>query len=160
MNFFFLFLCLLNRIVLIKLITIGILGSSMNAVINEGEMIQNLINNVIVDVEIPLNWPTQEDQAIDEYSCTNLFAMSFPIEFPIGIGDCTSKIRQMDVFLNDSIKHYQYYSVCIDGKRIWPLASLHRFMFYLHDVDERRRMQSQASIYIKQDIETSSMSIL
>ena len=111
----------------------------MNAVINEGEMIQNLINNVIVDAdaEVPLNWPTQEDQAIDKYSCTNLFAMSFSIEFPIRIGDCKSKIRQMDVSLNDSIKHYQYYSVCIDGKRIWPLASLHRFMFYLHDMDER-----------------------
>ena len=67
--------------------------------------------------------------------------------------------QNTDVIIYDTLGHYQYYSVLIDDVCTWPFSSLHRFMIYLYDFDERRRIQSQCSIYIKQDLVTARMTV-
>ena len=68
-----------------------------------------------------------------------------------GIGDFTTKIRQISVSLNASIKQLKYCFVCIDGKRIWPFFLLHRCIFNIHDTDRRRSTLSKVFITIEQD---------
>jgi hypothetical protein len=56
----------------------------------------------------------------------------------------------INVSLHDAAQHYQRYARQnpITALWYWPFASNHRFMHYIQDMDERHRIQSQASIYL------------
>jgi hypothetical protein len=113
------------------------------------------------DVNIPLNWPEFGLNAVDEYNTTNFFSLMNPYLFPFGTGDCTDKIRIYDVSLHDSIKHYQRFSLYDDIKKqwYWPFAENHAFMHCCQDMDERRRIQSQCSIFLEKNPSTSNLLI-
>ena len=136
-----------------------ILGIEDDSLINEGDLIvQAIQSNNQVDVEIA-SWPTQDDSPIDEYNTPNILAYSFPVEFAFGIGDVTNQNNRMFCFtFHFAIMHYQYVALEINGIYIYPLAEP-RFSFYCHDVDERQRIQSQASIYIKHDPATANLTV-
>ena len=76
-----------------------------------------------------------------------------------GIRDFTTKIRQINVSLNASMKHLKYCCVCIDDKRIWPFFLLHRCIFYIHDANGRRSILSKVFINIVQDWKTLIISL-
>jgi hypothetical protein len=137
---------------------------------NEINQYQNNIDDIEIpiippiiplDVNIPLNWPEFGLNAIDEYNTTNFFSLMNPYLFPFGTGDCTDKIRLYDVSLHDSIKHYQRFSLYDDIKKqwYWPFAENHAFMHCCQDMDERRRIQSQCSIFLEKNPSTSNLLI-
>ena len=72
-------------------------------------------------------------ESFKEMSICLIFVVQSPIPIKNSIGngirDFITKIRQINVSLNASIKQLKYCSVCIDGKRIWPFLLLHRCIF-------------------------------
>jgi hypothetical protein len=125
--------------------------------------------NIIPDVpaidpineNAPVDWPAPGENAIDEYGTPYFFSMNNPVLFPFATGDCTDKIRLYDVTLHESAKHYQRYALydpLVNYWR-WPFAENHAFMHCIQDIDERRRIQSQASIFLEKNPSTANMSI-
>jgi hypothetical protein len=123
----------------------------------------NIVQNVppIIPINEPIPWPAPGEKAIDEYSTAYFFSLMNPYLFPFGTGDCTDKIRLYDVTLHDSAKHYQRYALydpLLNYWR-WPFAENHAFMHCIQDMDERRRIQSQASIFLEKNPSTANLSI-
>ena len=119
-------------------------------------IIQNLINP-----NAPIPWPTLGTECIDEYNTANILVCSFPCYFPFGVGDVTNKVRPIDVTFNEAIKHYNKYSFKDPNtdKFYYPLAENHRLMHLLQDMDERRRIQSQASVYLHKNQVDANLTI-
>ena len=112
-----------------------------------GESSTNISEDDLIKQEI-LNWPNRSDIPNDEYSMTYLLASSFPTLFPCGAGDVTCRLyRKNKVRLSDAIKHYvKYYDPILKS---YPFASHARFLHYIQDMDERNRIQTQCSVYLK-----------
>lgn len=61
----------------------------------------------------------------------------------------TDQIRNIAVSLHDASSHYLNYArINSVGVLSYPFASDVRFYHYIQDMDERERIQSQASIYL------------
>ena len=115
----------------------------------------NELANIRRDIEprqpTVVPWPEREEEPLDEYNTTYLLTRSFPCLFPFGAGDITNKIRHKSISYHDGAQHYLWYAVCTEGVWSWPMAQNHRFIHYIQDVDERHRVQSQASVYMMQN---------
>ena len=128
---------------------------------NDDTMESQKIHNLITGTSI-LKWPTQGDLPIDEYKTDYLLTKSFPTLFPFGNGDFTNKTKRVSsVSLHEAMQHYQTYARRSKEDTHWeyPFSMKHRFMFYLHDMDERHRSQANASVYIKKCPQDSNMSV-
>ena len=87
-----------------------------------------------------------------------MLAKSYPLLFPFGVGDVTNcRYRTRDVSYNEAIKHYLEFFDVNRGK--YHFTADHRFIFYLQDRDERLRIQSQAGVYVKQNVADANMSV-
>jgi hypothetical protein len=126
-------------------------------------MDENIIRNVlpIFAINEPIPWPAPGENAIDEFNTPYFFSLMNPYLLPFGTGDCTDKIRLYDVTLHESAKHYQRYALYdpILNYWRWPFAENHAFMHCIQDMDERRRIQSQASIFLEQNPSTANLTI-
>ena len=60
----------------------------------EGEAIQDAVNE-----GDPLDWPSTEGNAINEFKTDGLASMAFPTLFPYGKGDPTNRARNHDITL-------------------------------------------------------------
>lgn len=111
-------------------------------------VVQHLLN-----LNAPIPWPALGNECIDEYNTPNILVCSFPCYFPFGNGDVTNKVRPLEVTLNEAIKHYNKYSVKDPrtGELYYPLAENHKLMHLLQDMEERHRIQSQASVYLQKN---------
>ena len=118
----------------------------------------NVANAIVADLlHPPLNndiieWPQLNPLPLDEYNTPYLLTNAFPCLFPFGNGDVTDKIRNIHVTLNDACNHYlKYGKLNTDAIMVHPFASDMKFCHYIQDMDERHRIQSQASIYLQKN---------
>lgn len=103
-------------------------------------------------------WPERASDPIDERSYGMLLASSFPVLFPCGTGDVTYKGRRVhEVSFNEALKFYiTYYD---ENSKRYPFAECPRFMHFIQDMDERHRIQSQASVYMQKHPEDAQMTM-
>jgi len=99
--------------------------------------------------EAIIEWPKRGEVPNDERNTSFLLSGSFPTLFPCSRGDVTYNGRVLDVSLNEAIKHYiKYYDT---STRRYPFAEHATFLHYVQNMDERHRINSQASVYINQN---------
>jgi hypothetical protein len=110
--------------------------------------------NPAAAIDVPaVPWPERADDPIDEYNTVYLLTRSFPTLFPFGTGDITNNIRVKDVTYHEGVQHYLWFAYKDEMTGIWewPFTQDNRAIHYLQDVDERKRLQSQASIFLQQN---------
>ena len=66
--------------------------------------------------EEAMDWPSVEDEPLNEYETPYLTTMAFPTLLPDGKGDPTNKALLREVTLQKSIKHLIKFAKCINGK--------------------------------------------
>ena len=91
----------------------------------ESDSIRNSLNGNKIE------WPTIEDQPLNEYTTPFLATLAFPTLFPDGKGDPTNPCLQRDVPFSSRIQHLIKYAENIDGKMIYRFASHPRFSYWL-----------------------------
>ena len=98
------------------------------------------------------------DRPVDDFNGVGLLAKSYPVLFPFGVGDVTCALdRRHDVTFSEAIKHYVK---LFDVRRgCYHFAPHHRFLHHIQDIDERHRIQSQASVFVKQNASDADMSV-
>ena len=130
----------------------NVLESGLGLPLPDRDEAEAIVQN-LVDPNNTIPWPILGTECIDEYNTPNILVCSFPCYFPFGNGDVTNKVRSSEVTLNEAIKHYNKYAVedQTTGKLYYPLAENHKLMHLLQDMDERHRIQSQASIYLQKN---------
>ena len=107
-----------------------------------------------------IDWPNIATNASCEYSTPHLLAGTWPHLFPCGIGDYTDKTRKNKVNDHEAAQHYLKYSVQDrNGKVQYPFVLEHAFLMYIQDLDERRRIMSQANVYISQNVSDANMTL-
>ena len=102
----------------------------------------------MVNESDPLEWPSTEGNAVNEFKTDGLATMAFPTLFPYGNGDPTNRARQHAVTLSEAFKHLTKYAECLEnGKYRWRFASHPRFPYWALDMKQRHQLLSQASIF-------------
>ena len=127
--------------------------------INIADAIVNDINPII-QINDVIEWPQLAPVPYDEYNTPFLLTNAFPCLFPFGSGDVTDKIRMVAISLHDAAEHYlKYGKIDCNGKIVHPFGSDVRFCHYIQDMDERHRIQSQASVYLEKNPLDANLSI-
>ena len=98
------------------------------------------------------------DRPVDDFNGVGFLAKSYPVLFPFGVGDVTRAVdRRHEVTFNEAIKHYVKLFNARRG--CYHFAPHHRFLHHIQDIDERHRIQSQASVFVKQNASDADMSV-
>ena len=122
---------------------------------SEQDAIRALING-----EDPLDWPSNDDDPINEFRTEGLATMAFPTLFPYGKGDPTKKTRLREVSLTEGFKHLiKYVDRSTVGTFSWRFASHPRFPYWALNMKQRHQLLSQARIYLTQNPEDSNLTI-
>ena len=111
----------------------------------ESEEIKSNVNNS------KINWPSIDDQPLNEYTTPFLATLAFPTLFPDGNGDPTNPCLQRDVPFGNQIQHLLKYSENIDGKWVYRFSSHPRFSYWALNMIQRKRAIQQTSIFLKQN---------
>ena len=98
----------------------------------------------------PMNWPTVDDQPINEYQ-TLLTTLAFPTLFPNGKGDPTNPSLLKDIPLGERVKHLIEFAEHISGKWIYRFDSHSRFCYWAFNMIQRKRTLQQSGIFLKQN---------
>jgi hypothetical protein len=75
----------------------------------------------------PMQWPSVEDEPLNEYQVSHLATMAFPTLFPDGKGDPTNQAILRGVPLQERIKHLLKFAEIINGKWIYVLPTIPDF---------------------------------
>ena len=91
---------------------------------------------------------------LPEHTTENLYAQAFPTLFLFGVGDVTVGSRREYVFYTEANEHYFNYilkNTDSDGNSTtsFPFAEHPRWMYWVHNMAERKRCSGQRSIYIQ-----------
>ena len=87
--------------------------------------------------------------------------MCFHMLFPYGVGDVTRISGRYYATLTESNRHLLNYAVAdnVDGNSyFYPFAMHNRWMHWVHNTAERRRIQGQKNIYMSHNCEPASIS--
>ena len=98
----------------------------------ESEEIKSNVNNS------KINWPSIDDQPLNEYTTPFLATLVFPTLFPDGNGDPTNPCLQRDVPFGNQIQHLLKYSENIDGKWVYRFSSHPRFSYWALNMIQRK----------------------
>lgn len=108
------------------------------------------IIRAIVNGQDPLDWPTIAGQPINEFQTPGLATMAFPMLFPYGKGDPTTKDRLIEVTLADCFKHLlRYGDTTPEGSPRWRFASHPRFPYWALNMKQRHQLLSQSKVYLQ-----------
>ena len=99
----------------------------------------------------PINWPTVDDQPINEYQTPFLATLAFPTLFPDGTGDPTNPGILKDIPLGEKIKHLIKFADYINCKWVFRFASHPRFTYWAFNMIQRKRVLQQSGIFFKQN---------
>ena len=99
----------------------------------------------------PMQWPTVENEPLNEYQVSHLATMAFPTLFPDGKGDPTNEGLLRDVPLQERIKHLLKFAENIDGKWVYRFANHPRFSYWAFNMIQRKRILQQSGIFLKQN---------
>ena len=77
-----------------------------------------------------MQWPSVDNEPLNEYQISHLATMSFPTLFPDGQGDPTNQGLLRDVPIQEQIKHLLKFAEIIDDKWVYHLANHPRFSYW------------------------------
>ena len=98
----------------------------------------------------PLEWPTIEQNALNEFSTEGMASMAFPTLFPYGKGDPTSSSRHYKISHADAFKHLIRYADQLPCNQFhWRFASHPRFPYWALNMKHRHQLLSQSKVYIQ-----------
>ena len=98
-----------------------------------------------------IDWPSLENEPLNEYQVSHLATMAFQTLFPDGKGDPTNQGLLRDVPLQERIKHLLKFAEIIDGKWIYRFANHPRFSYWAFNMIQRKRILQQSGIFLKQN---------
>ena len=98
-----------------------------------------------------LNWPTVEDDPLNEYTTPFLATLAFPILFPDGKGDPTNLSLNRDDSFISRIQHLLKFAECTSAKFNFRFASHPRFSYWALNLIQRNRTLQQSSVFLKQN---------
>ena len=133
----------------------------MSSLLPVGQQQQQEMEAVINQLsgEEPINWPSVEDEPLNEYETPYLATIAFPTLFPDGKGDPTNKALLREVTLQESIKHLIKFAECINGKWVYRFASHPRFAYWALNMIQRKRALQQSGIFLKQNPSEAHLTI-
>ena len=99
----------------------------------------------------PIEWPSVDNEALNEYQVSHLATMAFPTLFPDGKGDPTNQALLRDVFFQERIKHLIRFAEIIDGKWVYRFANHPRFSYWVFNMIQRKRVLQKSGIFLKQN---------
>ncbi|CAB4010472.1 Hypothetical predicted protein, partial [Paramuricea clavata] len=99
----------------------------------------------------PMQWPSVENEPINEYQVSHLATMALPTLFPDGKGDPTNQGLLRDVSLQERIKHLLKFAEIIDCKWVYRFANHPRFSYWAFNMIQRKRILQQSGIFLKQN---------
>ena len=120
----------------------------------EREAIQDAVNE-----GDPLDWPSTEGNAINEFKTDGLATMAFPTLFPYWKGDPTNRARNHDITLAEAFKHLMKFAEFTNGKFEWRFALHPRFPYWALNMKQRHQLLSQANIYLRQHPADANMTM-
>ena len=100
-------------------------STEMSSFLPVGEQQQQeiqAVRNQLCENE-PMQWPSVENEPLNEYQISHLATMAFPTLFPDGKGDPTNQGLLRDVPLQERIKHLLKFAEFIDGKWVYRFAN-------------------------------------
>ena len=99
----------------------------------------------------PMNWPSVDNLAINEYQRSFLATLPFPTLFPTGKGDPTNPSLLNDIPLGEKVKHLVKFAEQINGKWIFQFASHPRFCYWAFNMIQRKQTLQQSGMFLKQN---------
>ena len=99
----------------------------------------------------PMQWPSVENEPLNEYQVSHLATMAFPTLFPDGKGNPTNQGLLRDVPLQERVKHLLKFTENIDGKWVYRFANHPRFAYWAFNMIQRKRILQQSGIFLKQN---------
>ena len=128
-------------------------ATEMSSFLPVGEQQQqeiNAVRNQLSENE-PMQWPSVDNEPLNEYQISHLATMAFPTLFPDGQGDPTNQGLLRDVPLQERIKHLLKFAEIIDGKWVYRFANHPRFFYWAFNMIQRKRILQQSGIFLKQN---------
>ena len=128
-------------------------ATEMSSFLPVGEQQQqeiNAVRNQLSENE-PMQWPSVDNEPLNEYQISHLATMAFPTLFPDGQGDPTNQGLLRDVPLQERIKHLLKFAEIIDGKWVYRFANHPRFSYWAFNMIQRKRILQQSGIFLKQN---------
>ena len=99
----------------------------------------------------PMEWPSVQNEPLNEYQLSHLATMAFPTLFPDGKGDPTHQCLLRDVPMHERIKHLSKFAEINDGKWVYRFANHPRFPYWAFNMIQRKRILQQSGIFLKQN---------
>jgi hypothetical protein len=128
-------------------------STEMNSFLPVGKQQQQEIQTVRnqLSENEPMQWPSVENEPLNEYQISYLATMAFPTLFPDGKGDPTNQGLLRDASLQERIKHILKFAEIIDGKWVYHFANHPRFSYWAFNMIQRQRILQQSGIFLKQN---------
>ena len=99
----------------------------------------------------PMQWPSVDNEPLNEYQISHLATTAFPTLFPDGQSDPTNQGLLRDVPLQERIKHLLKRAEIIDGKCIYHFANHPRFSYWAFNMIQRKLILQQSGIFLEQN---------
>ena len=128
-------------------------STEMSSFLPVGEQQQqeiDAVRNQLSENE-PMQWPSLDNEPLNEYQVSYLATMAFPTLFPDGKGDPTNQGLLRDVSLQERIKHLLKFAEIINGKWVYRFANHPRFSYWAFNMIQRKRILQQSGIFLKQN---------
>ena len=128
-------------------------STEMNSFLPVGKQQQQeiqAVRNQLSENE-PMQWPSVENEPLNDYQISYLATMAFPTLFPDGKGDPTNQGLLRDASLQERIKHLLKFAEIIDGKWVYHFANHPRFSYWAFNMIQRQRILQQSGIFLKQN---------
>ena len=106
-----------------------------------------------------LDFPSVENEPLNEYTTPFLATMAFPTLFPDAKGDPTNPCLNREVSFTNRVQHLLKFSEKIDDTWTNRFASHPRFAYWALNMIQRKRTLQQSSIFLKQNPGESHLTI-
>ena len=106
-----------------------------------------------------LDWPSVENEPLNEYTTPFLATMAYPTLFPDAKGDPTNPCLNREVSFTNRVQHLLKFSEKIGDNWTYRFASHPRFAYWALNMIQRKRTLQQSSIFLKQNPGESHLTI-
>ena len=128
-------------------------ATEMSSFLPVGEQQQqeiNAVRNQLSENE-PMQWPSVDNEPLNEYQISHLATMPFPTLFPDGQDYPTNQRLLRDVPLQERIKLLLKFAEIIDGKWVHRFANHPRFSYWAFNMIQKERFLQQSGICLKRN---------
>ena len=106
-----------------------------------------------------LDWPSVENEPLNEYTTPFLATMAYPTLFPDAKGDPTNPCLNREVSFTNRVQHLLKFSEKIGDNWTYRFASHPRFAYWALNMIQRKHTLQQSSIFLKQNPGESHLTI-